>query len=132
MWIPGLSWRCRRLEPRPWSTARSLVAPIRAELQRRRDAAVAALTQAGFKVEPPKAAMYLWVPLPAGPAPLPFAKAALEQNGVVVLPGSAFGPAGEGFFRIALTVGADRLQTAAVRLGEALKELRRGPVATSV
>ena len=43
-----------------------LVAPIRAELQRRRDAAVAALTQAGFTVERPKAAMYLWVPLPAG------------------------------------------------------------------
>ncbi|MFL5547761.1 MAG: aminotransferase class I/II-fold pyridoxal phosphate-dependent enzyme, partial [Gemmatimonadales bacterium] len=101
-------------------------------LQRRRDAAVAALTRAGFKVEPPKAAMYLWVPLPAGTSSGSFAKAALEQNGVVVLPGSAFGPAGEGFFRIALTVGSDRLEAAAVRLGEALRELRRGPVATSV
>ena len=109
-----------------------LVAPIRTELQRRRDAAVAALTQAGFTVEPPKAAMYLWVPLPAGTSSASFAKGALEQNGVVVLPGSAFGPAGEGFFRIALTVGADRLEAAAVRLGKALRELRRGPVATSV
>ncbi len=109
-----------------------LVAPIRTELQRRRDAAVAALTQAGFTVEPPKAAMYLWVPLPAGTSSGSFAKGALEQNGVVVLPGSAFGPAGEGFFRIALTVGADRLEAAAVRLGKALRELRRGPVATSV
>ncbi len=109
-----------------------LVAPIRTELQRRRDAAVAALTQAGFTVEPPKAAMYLWVPLPAGTSSASFAKRALEQNGVVVLPGSAFGPAGEGFFRIALTVGADRLEAAAVRLGKALRELRRGPVATSV
>jgi LL-diaminopimelate aminotransferase len=109
-----------------------LVAPIRTELQRRRDAAVVALTQAGFTVEPPKAAMYLWVPLPAGTSSASFAKGALEQNGVVVLPGSAFGPAGEGFFRIALTVGADRLEAAAVRLGKALRELRRGPVATSV
>ncbi len=109
-----------------------LVAPIRTELQRRRDAAVVALTQAGFTVEPPKAAMYLWVPLPAGTSSASFAKRALEQNGVVVLPGSAFGPAGEGFFRIALTVGADRLEAAAVRLGKALRELRRGPVATSV
>ena len=109
-----------------------LVAPIRTELQRRRDAAVAALTQAGFTVEPPKAAMYLWVPLPAGTSSASFAKRALEQNGVVVLPGSAFGPAGEGFFRIALTVGADRLKAAAIRLGETLTELRRGPVATSV
>ena len=109
-----------------------LVAPIRTELQRRRDAAVVALTQAGFTVEPPKAAMYLWVPLPAGTSSASFAKGALEQNGVVVLPGSAFGPAGEGFFRIALTVGTDRLEAAAVRLGKALRELRRGPVATSV
>src|SRR4051794_6595429 len=110
----------------------ALVAPIRAELQRRRDAAVDALRSAGFTLESPKAAMYLWVPLPAGVASGSFAKHALEETGVVVLPGSAFGPAGEGFFRIALTVGADRLEAAAVRLGVALAELRRGPVATSV
>jgi len=109
-----------------------LVAPIRSELERRRDAAVAALDHAGFTVESPKAAMYLWVPLPEGTMSAAFSKKALEQNGVVVLPGSAFGPAGEGFFRIALTVGADRLRAAAERLGEALEQLRRGPVATSV
>jgi LL-diaminopimelate aminotransferase len=108
-----------------------LVAPIRSELERRRDAAVAALDQAGFKVEPPKGAMYLWIPLPEGVISAVFAKRALEESGVVVLPGSAFGPAGEGFFRIALTVGADRLRAAAERLGGALEQMRRGPVATS-
>ena len=46
--------------------AEALVAPIRAELERRRDAAVAALREAGFALEAPKAAMYLWVALPAG------------------------------------------------------------------
>jgi LL-diaminopimelate aminotransferase len=109
-----------------------LVAPIRSELQRRRDAAVTALGQAGFKVESPKAAMYLWVPLPPGVASGSFAKLALEETGVVVLPGSAFGPAGEGFFRIALTVGPERLRTAAERLGGALERVGRGPVATTV
>ncbi|HEV8455964.1 MAG TPA: aminotransferase class I/II-fold pyridoxal phosphate-dependent enzyme, partial [Gemmatimonadales bacterium] len=109
-----------------------LVAPIRSELQRRRDAAVTALCQAGFRVESPKAAMYLWVPLPPGVASATFAKLALEETGVVVLPGSAFGPAGEGFFRIALTVGSERLRTAAERLGGALERVRRGPVATTV
>jgi len=108
-----------------------LVAPIRAELERRRDAAVAALRAAGFSVEPPKAAMYLWVPLPEAVPSAKFAQRALEEHGVVVLPGSAFGPAGEGFFRIALTVGADRLRLAAERLGRALERVRRGPVATS-
>jgi LL-diaminopimelate aminotransferase len=108
-----------------------LVAPIRSELERRRDAAVAALQKAGFEVDSPKAAMYLWVPLPEGITSAAFARHALEDTGVVVLPGSAFGPAGEGFYRIALTVGAERLQAAAVRLGATLERVRRGPVATT-
>jgi LL-diaminopimelate aminotransferase len=108
-----------------------LVAPIRSELQRRRDAAVAALRDHGFQVDAPKAAMYLWIPLPSGMPSAAFAKHALEHAGVVVLPGSAFGPAGEGFFRIALTVGADRLRAGAERLGNVLEQVRRGPVATT-
>ncbi len=110
----------------------TLVEPIRAELQRRRDAAVAALRVAGFDVEPPKAAMYLWIPLPAGVASAGFARQALEELGVVVLPGSGFGPAGEGFFRIALTVEAARLKLAAERLGQALDRARRGALATTL
>jgi len=111
--------------------AEALVAPIRAELERRRDAAVAALREAGFALAAPKAAMYLWVALPPGTASAAFATRALEQTGVVVLPGSAFGPAGEGFFRIALTVGADRLRAAAGRLGQALEATRRGELASA-
>jgi LL-diaminopimelate aminotransferase len=108
-----------------------LVGPIRSELQRRRDAAVAALRQAGFTVTPPQAAMYLWIPLPSGMSSAAFARHAIEETGVVVLPGSAFGPAGEGFFRIALTVGTERLRTAAERLGKALERVGRGTVATT-
>jgi LL-diaminopimelate aminotransferase len=108
-----------------------LVAPIRQELQQRRDAAVDALRQTGFDVAAPKAAMYLWVPLPRGVASAAYAKHALEETGVVVLPGSGFGPAGEGFFRIALTVGRERLRVAAERLGLALERIRRGLVETS-
>ena len=109
--------------------AEAIVAPIRAELEARRDAAVAALREAGFALEAPKAAMYLWVALPAGTTSAAFAKRAIEGTGTVVLPGSAFGPAGEGFFRIALTVGADRLRIAAARLGQTLQELHRGELA---
>jgi len=61
-----------------------------------------------------------------------FARKALEELGVVVLPGSGFGPAGEGFFRIALTVEAGRLRIAAERLGRALEAARRGALATAV
>ncbi|MGH7534794.1 MAG: aminotransferase class I/II-fold pyridoxal phosphate-dependent enzyme [Gemmatimonadales bacterium] len=109
--------------------AEELVVPIRAELQRRRDAGVAALREAGFAIDAPKAAMYLWIPLPAGVPSAAFAKRALEETGALVLPGSAFGPAGEGFFRIALTVGPDRLRTACERLGRTLAGMPRGELA---
>ena len=55
--------------------AEELVAPIREELERRRDAAVAALRRAGFTLESPKAAMYLWVALPADLPSAVFARA---------------------------------------------------------
>jgi LL-diaminopimelate aminotransferase len=97
--------------------AEALVAPVRALLLERRDAGVAALREAGFEVPTPKAAMYLWIPLPAGVASAPFCRRALEEFGVVTLPGSSFGPAGEGYFRIALTVSPARLTEAVARLG---------------
>jgi LL-diaminopimelate aminotransferase len=111
--------------------AERLVAPIRDELARRRDAAVAALRGAGFQVDLPRAAMYLWIALPPEVPSAVFARRTLEETGVVVLPGSAFGPAGEGYFRIALTVGPERLSQAAVRLGGMLERLRRGELATT-
>lgn len=100
--------------------AEELNQPIVAELTRRRDAAVAALTEAGFAVESPTAAMYVWVPLPAGLPSAQFTTRALEEEGVVTLPGSGFGPGGEGFFRIALTVPPARLREAVTRLGRTL------------
>ncbi len=111
--------------------AEALVAPIRSELERRRTAGVAALKAAGFAADSPKAAMYLWVPLPAEVPSAVFARRSLEEAGVVILPGSAFGPAGEGYFRIALTVGAARLGEAVSRLGEMLERMRRGALATT-
>jgi LL-diaminopimelate aminotransferase len=111
--------------------ADEIVAPIRQELQRRRDAAVPALRDAGFVLESPKAAMYLWVALPEGLPSAEFARRALEETGAVVLPGSSFGPAGEGYFRIALTVSADRLREAAGRLGRVLQASRSGVLATT-
>ena len=88
-----------------------------ARFQARRDAAVEGLRQAGFSVTEPRATMFLWVPVPGGGSSLAFAERALNEEGVVVLPGSALGAGGEGFFRIALTVGEERMGEAAARLG---------------
>jgi len=109
--------------------AEALVEPIRAELKHRRDAAVTALREVGFVVEAPVATMYLWVALPAGIPSALFARRALEKAGVIVLPGSAFGPGGEGNFRIAVTVGAARLAEAVHRLGGILEQMRSGALA---
>lgn len=106
--------------------AEEFIPAICAEICRRRDATVPALRAAGFAVELPKAAMYLWVGLPAGITSKAFARHALEEEGVLVLPGSAFGPAGEGYFRIALTVPSARLVEAVGRLTKALAGVQRG------
>lgn len=105
--------------------AEAFAAPVVRVLTERRDAGVAALRAAGFDVPTPKAAMYLWVPLPPGVPSLPFARRALQEDGVVVLAGAAFGPSGEGYFRIALTADAPRLREAVQRLGRTLARVQQ-------
>lgn len=92
-----------------------------ATFQARRDAAVAALREAGFDLPTPKAAMYLWVPLPEGVASEPWARRLLLEQGVALLPGKSMGDGGEGFVRIALTCSEDRLRQAAARMARMLE-----------
>src|SRR6202046_1197099 len=83
----------------------------------RRDLVCEARAASGVHVTPPKGTIYIWAPVPAG-----FADAAaycehvLEQAAVVISPGGAYGPNGEGFFRISLTCPEDRLLEAVQRL----------------
>jgi LL-diaminopimelate aminotransferase len=82
----------------------------------RRDLVIGALREIGIDIEPPKGTIYVWAPVPAGHTSASFAEEVLEQAGVVVSPGSAYGPNGEGFFRISLTVPDDRLTEAVERM----------------
>ena len=91
-----------------------------ARFKERRDAMLPVLRAQGFEPETPEATMYVWVPLPDGVASAGFARRALTEAGVVTLAGTGFGAGGEGFFRIALTVGTPRLIEAAERLGKVL------------
>ena len=95
-----------------------------AVFQERRDAAVAAFRQAGFTVESPRATMYLWIALPDGVASKEFAERLMDEEGVVVLPGSGFGAGGEGFFRISFIQPPERLVEAARRAGRVLASLQ--------
>jgi LL-diaminopimelate aminotransferase len=104
--------------------AEPLVAVMQHEFQERRDAAVRCFREVGFGVEAPKATMYLWIELLGDVSSAEFAQRVLENQAVAVLPGSALGSSGEGYFRIALTVGAERTQEAAARIGRVLNEVR--------
>jgi len=86
----------------------------------RRDAAVSAFRAHGFTCEVPRATMYLWVTLPDGVPSAGFAERLMSEEGVIVLPGSAFGAAGEGFFRVSFIVPPERLADAASRAGRVL------------
>jgi LL-diaminopimelate aminotransferase len=91
-----------------------------ATFKERRDAAVAAFREAGFACEVPRAAMYLWIPLPEGISSAEFGDRLLQKEGVIVMPGSAFGPGGEGFFRVSFIVSPERIREAARRAGGVL------------
>ena len=95
-----------------------------AVFRERRDAAAEAFRAAGFPCATPRAAMYLWCPLPAGIASRPFADRLLDDEGVVVLPGSALGRGGEGYFRVSFVTAPDRLRDAASRAGRLLTRMQ--------
>jgi LL-diaminopimelate aminotransferase len=85
----------------------------------RRDRVVAVLRELGLRVEPPKAALYVWARLPEGErSSADFAQRLIEATGVVVTPGASYGEAGEGYVRLSLTIADDRLEEGLKRLSE--------------
>jgi LL-diaminopimelate aminotransferase len=101
--------------------ARDFPREMSAVYQRRRDLVAEALTAIGLDVDPPRATPYFWVRVPEGHTSESFAELVLEEAGVVVSPGPAYGPSGEGFFRISLTVADDRLEEAVRRIETSLR-----------
>ena len=87
---------------------------------RRRDLVVAALREIGVEVTAPKGTIYVWAPVPSGHTSTSFAELVLEEAGVIVSPGSMYGPSGEGFFRISLTTPDERIEEAVERMREHL------------
>jgi LL-diaminopimelate aminotransferase len=92
------------------------VEEARSVFQARRDALVKGLREAGWKIDPPRASFYVWIPVPRGYSSTEFAAKLLDQVGIVVTPGNGFGSHGEGFFRVALTVSQARIEEAVERI----------------
>ena len=77
--------------------------------QSRRDRVVQTLNKIGLKVEPPKASLYVWVRVPNGYTSAEFAELLLEERDVVVTAGNGYGPSGEGYVRLSLTISESDL-----------------------
>jgi LL-diaminopimelate aminotransferase len=96
-----------------------LSAPVAAGYRARRDAIANVMRRLGHNTVPPKGAMYLWHPLPAGVDDWTFVRAMLEEARVVVTPGSAFGPGGAGYYRLSYVAEPALLEAAMERIGAA-------------
>ncbi len=83
-------------------------------------AIIAGLESLGWSINPPKATMFVWAPIPRSySSASEFCERVLDECGIVVSPGNAFGNYGEGFFRIAMTTDVPRIQEAFERLRKA-------------
>ena len=88
--------------------------------RKRRDAFLSAIAPLKYPVEPPKATIYVWLPISRNAADsMAFTRTLLEQAHVTVAPGSGFGQAGEGWVRVALCDTEDRLREAGERMAKA-------------
>jgi LL-diaminopimelate aminotransferase len=87
----------------------------------RRDLMVSLLSSLEWVVEPPRGSIYIWLPVPEGFSSASFSEHVLDRAGVFFTPGNAYGPSGEGFVRLSLTVPDDRVEEAVRRLGEVFK-----------
>lgn len=84
-------------------------------LRDRRDAAVRAFRGAGFELDAPLATLYLWLKVPGGDS-VSWCRELLEREALVLMPGAALGPGGEGFARASLTVDPQHYAEVAARL----------------
>lgn len=75
-----------------------------------------------MEVAEPRATFFVWAPLPEEHSnSARFAEKVLEDTGVVVAPGAAFGSCGEGYIRLSLSAPTERLQEAIARMRTSLK-----------
>jgi aspartate aminotransferase len=117
--------------PTQWAALEALRLPdtflreAKAGYRRRRDALVSGLRAAGFELETPRAALYLFPKVPAslGEDSRAAARILLDSARVATVPGLVFGPEGEGHLRFSFSVEEETI-TGGV---EALKSFAATP-----
>jgi len=92
------------------------IAEMRATYKRRRDVMVESFAAAGWPIEPPRASMFAWTPVPEKfrhLGSLEFSKLLIEKADVAVAPGIGFGEHGDDYVRLALVENEQRIRQAA-------------------
>ncbi|HWP34191.1 MAG TPA: alanine transaminase [Thermodesulfobacteriota bacterium] len=92
--------------------------------RRRRDALCAGLARIGWPVEPPRATMFVWAPIPEpfrAMGSLEFATLLIREAKVAVSPGIGFGHTGDGHVRFALIENEERIRQAVRGIGAVLR-----------
>ncbi|MDZ4064048.1 MAG: LL-diaminopimelate aminotransferase [Coriobacteriia bacterium] len=97
-----------------------ITAEMSAIYQRRRDIVMDALSSIGMRAREPKGTIYMWARVPDGYDSAGFATKILEEANVIVAPGNAYGPSGEGYIRISLATPDERLVEAIERIKNTL------------
>jgi len=93
--------------------------------QSRRDVLIDGLDKAGWKIEKPKATMFVWAEIPEPfrkMGSIEFAKHLINKAGVAVSPGIGFGEYGDSHVRFALIENEHRLRQAAKGIKQALSQ----------
>jgi alanine-synthesizing transaminase len=103
--------------------------------QRRRDVLCEGLERIGWKIDRPKATMFTWARIPepwsTEMTSIDFAMKLLKEADVAVSPGGGFGPAGEGYLRLAMVENENRIRQAVRQIGRCLGERKESGVRTS-
>ncbi len=92
------------------------VEEINEKYRKRRDVLCRALSRSGWKIEPPRATMFVWAQIPepfASMGSIEFSKLLLREAKVATSPGLGFGEFGEGYVRFALIENEHRIRQAA-------------------
>lgn len=87
----------------------SYILETRQKYKERGEFLIQGLKKLGWNLQPPRATMYLWLPVPRNTNSTDFALQVLQKTGVVVTPGNAFGEGGEGYVRLSLIADCPRL-----------------------
>ncbi len=112
----GVPQAVQRMAIEALNSPLDVVDGINALYQSRRDRIVPVLRDIGMHVDPPRASLYIWARVPDGYTSAEFSELVLEETNVLVSPGSAYGPSGEGYVRLSMTVSDDLIDQALERL----------------